>query len=127
MLTPDLARAETAPAASAEKSTAKIKHVDAAGAAKVLAEKQVVVLDIRTPAEFKSGHLAGATNINFNSPDFARQIAALDKSKTYLVHCAVGGRSTRSLESFKQQGFQSIVHLDGGIAAWKQAGKPIEK
>jgi rhodanese-related sulfurtransferase len=106
---------------------APIKHVDPKNAQKLLSQTNVVILDIRTPEEFKSYHIAGATNIDFNSSDFERHINSLDKSKNYLVHCASGGRSTRSLKIFQKHDFQSVYHLDGGISAWKDAGLPVEK
>lgn len=106
----------------------QVKHVDAAAAATLLAKrKDVVVLDIRTPGEFKGGHIAGAKNIDFYGSDFANKIRALDKSKSYLVHCASGGRSTRSLKVFKELNFKSIYHLDGGFKGWVKAGEPVEK
>jgi rhodanese-related sulfurtransferase len=105
-----------------------IKNVSPDEAEKALKEqKNVVVLDVRTPEEFKAGHIAGAKNIDFQAPDFAKQIGGLDKSKTYLVHCGGGGRSTRSLDVFKEQKFSSILHLDKGFKAWETAGKPVEK
>jgi 3-mercaptopyruvate sulfurtransferase SseA len=67
-----------------------VQHVDAKDAAKLLAtkdeKKKPVVLDIRTPGEFKGGHLAGAKNIDFNDKDFAENIAKLDKEKPYVVY-----------------------------------------
>ena len=105
-----------------------VKNVAVADAAKVIAErKDVVVLDLRTDEEFKAGHIAGAKNIDFLGSDFAKKIGELDKSKTYLVHCASGGRSTRSLDTFKSQKFTSILHLNEGFKAWSAAGKPVEK
>jgi phage shock protein E len=104
---------------------AGIRHVDPAAAQRLIAEKKVVILDLRTPEEFKSGHLAGATNLNFNAADFAQQLDRLDKTKSYLVHCASGRRSTASLETFKKLKFKSVIHLDGGIKAWEKAGKPV--
>jgi rhodanese-related sulfurtransferase len=86
-----------------------------------------VILDIRTPEEFKSFHIAGAMNIDFHGSNFEQRISSLDKSKNYLVHCASGGRSARSLQIFQKHDFQSIYHLDGGINAWKNAGLPVEK
>src|SRR3954470_11433636 len=74
-----------------------VNHVNAKQAQKLVEEKKVVVLDVRTPEEFKEGHIAGATNIDFRGPDFEKRIGQLDKSKSYLVHCAAGGRSTQSL------------------------------
>jgi rhodanese-related sulfurtransferase len=105
-----------------------VKNVSPDEAEKALKErKDVVVLDVRTPEEFKAGHIAGAKDIDFKAPDFAKQTGALDKNKTYLVHCGGGGRSTNSLEVFKEQKFSSILHLDKGFKAWEAAGKPVEK
>ncbi len=115
-------------AASALAQCGPAKNVSADEATKLLAEKkEIVVLDIRTEAEFKTGHIAGAKNIDFQAGDFAKKIAELDKSKTYLVHCAGGGRSGRSLEVFASQKFTSILHLNEGFKAWVAAGKPVEK
>ena len=104
-----------------------VTHVDAAGAEKRIKEGKVIVLDVRTPKEFANGHLAEAKLIDFQSPDFAKKLGELDRSKTYLVHCAVGGRSTQSLATFQKLGFKDVVHLDGGFKAWQKAGNPIEK
>lgn len=120
--------APAAPAAPAK----EVKHVDAAAAAKVLEEaaktpeKKVTVLDVRTPEEFASGHIKGAQNVDIASPDFAKDLARLDPAKTYLVHCAAGGRSTRSLSILSKLGFKSVMHLDGGLNGWKKAGLPLE-
>jgi rhodanese-related sulfurtransferase len=104
-----------------------VQHVDAQQAQKLILEKKVVVLDIRTAGEFNKGRIAGATNIDFLASDFEQRIDGLDKSKTYLVHCASGGRSTHSLPVFKKHEFQSLYHLDGGIKAWEKACLPVEK
>lgn len=129
---PPAARAETAapvtptPAAAAEATA--VQHVDAAGAKKLLADPgKVVVLDVRTPEEFAGGHLVGAKNLDFNQPSFRDELSKLDRDATYLVHCAAGGRSTRSLTRFKELGFKSVIHLDGGYNGWVQAGQPVEK
>ena len=102
-------------------------HVNASAAEKLVKDGKVTVLDVRTPDEYKEGHIAGSKNIDFTENDFEKKISALDKSKPYLVHCAGGGRSKNSLEDFKKLGFQSIYHLDGGFKAWQAAGKPVEK
>ena len=104
-----------------------VKHVGPREAQKLIAEKKVVVLDVRTPGEFKTSRIPGATNIDFLASDFQQRLNALDKSKAYLVHCASGGRSTQSLKAFQTQQFQSVYHLDGGIKAWQKAGLPLEK
>lgn len=65
----------------------KVENVDAAGAAKLLAENdEAIILDIRTPGEFQRGHLKGAVNIDYRAEDYAEKLGGLDKEKTYLVH-----------------------------------------
>jgi phage shock protein E len=129
-LTADEPKPASPPAAEAKDG---VKHVDAAGAKKLLDEAAakkdtgVVVLDVRTPDEYKSGHIAGAANIDFNAADFAEKVGKLDKEKTYVVHCQRGGRSTKSLETFRKLGFKNLVHLDGGMAGWEKAKLPVEK
>ncbi len=89
--------------------------------------KTNVVLDVRTEKEFTAGHIPGATNLNLNSADFDEKLAKLDKTKTYLVHCAAGGRSARASEKMKRAGFQSVTDLPAGFRGWETAGKPVEK
>jgi rhodanese-related sulfurtransferase len=116
------------PETPAAKVPAPVKHVNASEAEKVIKEtKEVVVLDIRTADEFKRGHIKGAKNIDFYADDFKAQVDKLDKSKTYVLHCASGGRSTMCLPVLSELKFQSVYHLDGGFKAWEKAGKPVEK
>jgi rhodanese-related sulfurtransferase len=122
-----LHRTVAAEATNKTKSSAGVHHVDAAGAKKLLDDKQVVVLDIRTPEEFEEGHIPGAKNIDFLGKDFQQQLAKLDKTKTYLLHCASGTRSSRSLSVFQKLNFASVYHLDGGMSAWEKAKQPVEK
>ncbi|TSA41407.1 MAG: rhodanese-like domain-containing protein [Verrucomicrobiales bacterium] len=103
-----------------------VTHVNAEQAQKLVAEKKIVVVDLRTPEEFRAGHIKGATNINFRAADFEKALAALDKNQTYLLHCASGGRSTQALPEFQKQEFKSLYHLDGGLKAWQKAKLPVE-
>ena len=102
-----------------------VQHVNADLAAKLVATNSIIVLDIRTPREFASGHIAGATNINYLGGDFSDKLAELDRSRCYLVHCAVGGRSTNALPKLAKLGFTNVIHLDGGFKAWQAAGNPV--
>ena len=87
----------------------------------------VVVLDIRTPEEFQAGHIKGAVNIDFTEPTFDAELAKLDRNKTYLMHCASGGRSSQAEEQFGSLKFTSVLHLKAGFNGWKKAGKPVVK
>lgn len=90
-------------------------------------DKNVVVLDVRTPDEFNQGHLKGAQNVDYLARNFEQQLARLDKTKPYLVHCASGGRSTETLPMLQKLGFKNVRHLDGGIEAWQKAGLSVVK
>lgn len=105
----------------------KAKHINSKGAEKLLADGGVTVVDVRTPEEFKEGHIKGAKNIDIMSNDFEAQVDKLDKSKPTLVHCQAGTRSTRALTTFEKLGFTDVTHLDDGFAGWQAAGKPVEK
>ncbi len=104
------------------------KNVSPDEAEKLLKDHpKTVVLDVRTPEEFAKGHIAGAKNVDFKAADFAEKVAALDKGKTYLVHCAAGGRSSKTLDLMKGKNFAALYHLNEGFKAWENAGKPVEK
>jgi rhodanese-related sulfurtransferase len=86
-----------------------------------------VVLDVRTKKEFAAVRIAGAKNLDFNSPDFEKQLGQLDKTKVYLVHCATGRRSALACEKMKRAGFQTLIEMPAGIRGWEKAGKPVER
>jgi len=88
------------------------------------ASSDLVVIDVRTQEEFAEGHIAGAKNVNFNSPTFGEQMKAF-AGKKVLLHCASGGRSTRALASLSAMPFEKLYHLNKGFNAWVEAGKPV--
>jgi rhodanese-related sulfurtransferase len=90
-------------------------------------EKDAVVLDVRSPQEFAEGHVPGAVNLNVHDPKFEEKVAALDKSKTYLVHCAKGVRSRTACGKMMALGFSNLFDFHGGFVAWENAHKPIER
>ena len=104
-----------------------VKRVDVEEYDKLRANKTNVILDVRTPEEFKTGHIPGAINLSLNSPGFDEKVAALDKSKTYLVNCAVGMRSARACKKMEAAGLPNLYDLAPGFDGWKKAGKPVEK
>ena len=119
-----------APASRAEdKPDAKPgpKNVGVEEFEKLSKQPGVVILDVRTQKEHAAGHLKDAVLIDFNSKDFDEKVKALDKGKTYLVHCAVGGRSAKACSRLDGHKFPKVYNLEGGIKAWEKAGKPVEK
>lgn len=85
----------------------------------------IVVLDIRTPREYASGHIEGAINIDFYEDDFLNNLQLLDPSATYLVHCAVGGRSRAAERAFAAAGLANVLHMTRGIEDWRRQGLPL--
>ena len=111
------------PAASAS-SQAKV-NLDAAEFAALVAEPGVIVLDVRSPAEFASGHLANAQNIDVQAADFDARVAALPKDGNFAVYCRSGNRSATALKKMKAAGITRAAHLSGGIGAWQAAGYQV--
>lgn len=107
---------------------ADAKNISVAEAAKIIkSDTNVVVLDVRTPEEFKSGHIKGAKNIDFNDKDFAKKMDELDKSKTYIIHCAAGGRSGRACKQVSSMKFKKMLHMNEGFSKWEESGQAVEK
>lgn len=100
-------------------------RVDAMAFADTVADPAVVVLDVRTPEEFATGHLANAINIDAQSAAFDAQISMLDQSKTYAVYCRSGNRSQGAVAKMADAGFTNIVELESGIVGWQAAGLPV--
>ena len=88
-------------------------------------EPGVVVLDVRTPAEFASGHLPNAVNLDVESPTFAAGLSQLDPDATYAVYCRSGNRSKVALDQMNEAGITKAQDLDGGIVGWQAEGLPV--
>lgn len=88
---------------------------------------EAVIIDVRTPGEYGSGHLKGAELIDFSSSEFASKISKLDKTATYYVYCKAGSRSSRAMGYMVQNGFTKVCNIQGGISALSGAGVTLVK
>ena len=113
------------PSGSPSTSTHQLQHLDAAAFAAEVATPGVVVIDVRTPAEYATGHLRDAVNLDVQSSDFAARLADLDVSTSYAVYCQSGHRSELALEKLAAAGFTHVVDLTGGVPAWTAQGYPL--
>jgi rhodanese-related sulfurtransferase len=105
-----------------------VKKLDPQNFDKKLREfKDPVLVDVRTTGEYAQGHLPNALLIDIFSNDFKSRVGKLDKSKPVFVYCKAGSRSSSAVEVLSGMGFKDIYDLSGGIIAWRQANKPIEK
>ncbi len=84
-----------------------------------------IILDMRTAAEYKTGHIKKSVNVDFYSRDFREKLDGFDKSKTYLIYCRTGGRTGNALMLMRDMGFLSVYNMSGGIESWRKRGLPI--
>jgi len=86
-----------------------------------------LVLDVRTAADYKKGHIKGAKNVPLG--DLASSVESLseDKNRPVLVYCNSGNTVTRAIKLLKKAGFEKVNNLEGGIVAWKEANMPLSK
>lgn len=85
----------------------------------------LIVLDVRTAAEFAEGHLEGAIDIDYYQATFRSDLDKLDKGRAYLVYCRTSHRSTSAMSVMKDLGFQEVYNMLGGIERWNQEGRPV--
>jgi rhodanese-related sulfurtransferase len=85
-----------------------------------IGSENTILLDVRTPAETANGVIEGAIELDYQSPSFQEELAKLDQSKTFLVDCAVGGRSGKTCQMLKAAGVKEVYNLEGGYKAWKE-------
>lgn len=85
------------------------------------------VVDVRTPSEFKAGHIKDASNVDISSADFKSMAATLDKSKPVFVYCLSGGRSASAAKYFRAEGYTQVYEMPGGMMEWRNNDLPEVK
>ncbi|RSK43998.1 rhodanese-like domain-containing protein [Hymenobacter rigui] len=76
----------------------------------LLQQPNTILLDVRTPEEYAAGHLAGAKNLDFKSPDFASQLTTLDPNNVYVLYCRSGNRSNQAGLVMQDKGFKKVLN-----------------
>lgn len=80
--------------------------------------KGVVLLDVRTPKEFKQGHIPGAVHVPLT--EIGSRIKKLRKDKDIVVYCQSGNRSIWAIRRLIAMGYKNLYNLKGGYNAWKR-------
>jgi len=114
-------------AAENEQESVQVIAVDAAMDF-VAQHDNAVIMDVRMPVEYDMSHITGALNIDVRDDSFEQMASALDRDKTYIVHCTANpadGRSSRALDTLRNLGFKKLYSLEGGYVAWKEAELPL--
>lgn len=90
-------------------------------------DKKWIVLDVRTPDEFKEGHIKNAINIDINSDDAFQKIDKLNKNAKYIVHCRSNHRSGIATVYMNKHGFKTIYQMMDGYLGWNSNKLSIQK
>jgi rhodanese-related sulfurtransferase len=90
-------------------------------------EKDVIILDVRTPQEYREGHISNAINIPVQI--LGQQLNKLNnfKDKKILVYCRSGHRSAIASQILDRAGFKNVYNLKGGLFEWKASGLQLVK
>lgn len=86
---------------------------------KLLSRKDIQIIDVRTPEEYRAGHIPHAQNINLEQDGFMLQMEQKDKKQPYLLYCQGGFRSAAALRMLQQAGFEHLYDLENGLGQWK--------
>jgi phage shock protein E len=92
-------------------------------AKRIAKEPGLVLVDVRTPEEYKQGHLKDAKLIPVQ--ELEARMAEIPKDKPVLLYCRSGHRSGIALKKLKEAGYTQVEHMAGGINAWKLTGRPL--
>ena len=103
------------------------REVGVVEAVQLINRKDAVIVDVRAPNEFKSGHIPHARNIPVDQIKARMKELEKLKNKPLLLVCQTGTGSAQACGGLLKDGFAQIVALSGGMAAWQQAGMPVEK
>lgn len=98
--------------------TEHFKILDSETYEKSISKNEVVIIDVRTPAEYQNGHIRKAQNINVQSGDFKAKMESFDREKPLYIYCRSGARSYQAGKILQEMGFKEIYDLKGGILSW---------
>ena len=111
----------------------KVENLTPDQVAQELESGDVVLVDLREPQEREAtGAIPGAISAPrgmlefYADPSLPYHKDELDPDKRIILHCASGGRSALGAATLQEMGYSNVAHLDGGIKAWQEAGKPVE-
>lgn len=96
----------------------RLDNLDVAAFRQRMKKPGVVLIDVRTRAEYANFHLTGALHLDYFAPEFIDRMETLDPTATYLVYCRSGRRSIRACTLMRNGGFTDVYNLADGLNAW---------
>jgi rhodanese-related sulfurtransferase len=101
-------------------------NVTSTEAKALLAKKgDTVLLDVRTPDEYRQAHLRGALLIPLG--ELQSRVQEIPRNRPVLVYCAVGARSVSAAAFLASKGYREIYHMSDGLVGWYKNGFPLER
>tara|TARA_E500000081_G_scaffold67315_1_gene69317 strand:- start:2325 stop:3029 length:705 start_codon:yes stop_codon:yes gene_type:complete len=109
-----------------DKNTLIYEKIDILSLDKILNDKDIIVLDVRTSEEINAGYIPNSTFIDYYDNNFENKINLIDRSKKIYILCKSGGRSVKAVEILSKKGFRNVYNLEGGFMRWKANKMPYD-
>ena len=87
----------------------------------------LVIIDVRTPAEFQQGHVPNAINVPLSNIIDNPNILASSKEGPIVLYCRSGYRAGKAAEALQKYGYSNLRHLEGDMQGWLKVGLPVAK
>ena len=101
--------------------------VDPMGATSLINHEDALILDVRSIAEFKDGHIVNAVNIPLNGLNTNLKQLEKHRARPIVAVCRSGSRSGAACKLLRKQGFENVKNLRGGMMAWESANLPVKR
>lgn len=112
---------------------ARIDNLSVEQAAEEIERSGALLVDVREPDERQAnGSIPGAVKAPrgmlefWADPSSTYHRSEFDPGRRIILHCASGGRSALAAAMMQDLGYTNVAHMDGGISAWKESGRPLE-
>jgi len=99
-----------------------IERLEVTSFKEYIENKEVQLIDVRTPEEYEQGAIKNAKLINFFGENFKSEVSKLNKKKPVYLYCKGGGRSKKASKVLADLGFTKVYDLKGGYMAWESNG-----
>lgn len=104
-----------------------VRHVTSAEAIRLLNQEKGLLMDVREPDEYRTGHVPNAMNVPLSG--LAGSLKQIEKYKSLplIVCCRTSQRSARAAVTLRKQGFANVQVLAGGMLGWQRENLPVAK
>jgi rhodanese-related sulfurtransferase len=125
MITMTSCNAQSSGDANGQEGVYQVLNVDQYD--KQIKSGEVLIVDVRTPNEYNSGHIEGAVLCDVTAGSFDQKIQEYAKDQPVYIYCRSGSRSAGAMRKMKAMGFTEVYDLRGGVINWTKSGKPLTK